>query len=86
VTIGENSIVGAGSVVTKDIPDNCVAAGNPAKPLRELDPAQHKTMRDALFVHGLPYQQFKDQFDAKRLAGNTLSSWMRALLFPTRND
>ena len=31
VTIGENSIVGAGSVVTKDVPKNSIAAGNPAK-------------------------------------------------------
>ena len=31
VTIGENTEVGAGSVVTKDVPDNCIVAGNPAK-------------------------------------------------------
>lgn len=31
VTIGENAIVGAGSIVTKDIPDNEVWAGNPAR-------------------------------------------------------
>ena len=31
ITIGENSIVGAGSVVTKDVPDNVIVAGNPAK-------------------------------------------------------
>lgn len=31
VTIGENVLVGAGSVVTKDVPDNSVVAGNPAK-------------------------------------------------------
>jgi len=31
VNIGNNVIIGAGSVVTSDIPDNCVAAGNPAK-------------------------------------------------------
>jgi acetyltransferase-like isoleucine patch superfamily enzyme len=37
VTIGENSIVAAGSVVTKDIPDNCVCAGIPAKIVRHLD-------------------------------------------------
>lgn len=30
ITIGENSVVGAGSVVTKDVPDNVVVAGNPA--------------------------------------------------------
>lgn len=37
VTIGENSIIGAGSVVTKDIPANCVAAGVPCKVIRYLD-------------------------------------------------
>ena len=36
VTIGENSVIGAGSVVTKDIPSNVVAAGNPCKVLRAL--------------------------------------------------
>lgn len=36
VTIGENSVIGAGSVVTKDIPDNVVAAGNPCKVIREI--------------------------------------------------
>ena len=37
VTIGENSIIGAGSVVTKDIPPNVVAAGVPARVLRKLN-------------------------------------------------
>lgn len=36
VTIGENSIVGAGSVVTKDIPPNVIAVGNPCKVMREI--------------------------------------------------
>lgn len=35
VTIGENSIIAANSVVTKDVPDNSIAAGNPAKIVRE---------------------------------------------------
>ena len=34
VTIGENSLVGAGSVVTKDVPPNAIVAGNPARILR----------------------------------------------------
>ena len=34
VTIGENAIVGAGSVVTKDVPANAIVAGNPAKLMR----------------------------------------------------
>lgn len=36
VTIGENALVGAGSVVTKDVPANAVVAGNPARILRYL--------------------------------------------------
>lgn len=36
VTIGENSVIGAGSVVTRSIPDNCVAVGNPCRPIRFL--------------------------------------------------
>lgn len=36
VTIGKNSVIGAGSVVTKDIPDNVVAVGNPCKVLKKI--------------------------------------------------
>lgn len=38
--IGENAIVGAGSVVTKDVPANSIVAGNPAKVLRYSDPRE----------------------------------------------
>jgi maltose O-acetyltransferase len=37
VTIGDRAVVGAGSVVTKDVPAEVVAAGNPCRPLRELE-------------------------------------------------
>ncbi len=37
VTIGENAIVAAGSVVTKDVPDNMVVAGTPARIIREIN-------------------------------------------------
>jgi len=37
VTIGENTVVGAGSVVTRDLPANVVAVGNPARVVRTLD-------------------------------------------------
>ena len=36
VTIGKNSVIGNGSVVTKDIPENVIAAGNPARVIRNL--------------------------------------------------
>lgn len=37
VHIGDNSVIGAGSVVTKDIPANVVAVGNPCRVLREIN-------------------------------------------------
>jgi acetyltransferase-like isoleucine patch superfamily enzyme len=40
VRIGKNSIVGAGSVVTRDVPDNVIAAGNPCRVLRPLEPGE----------------------------------------------
>jgi acetyltransferase-like isoleucine patch superfamily enzyme len=82
VRIGENSIIGAGAIVTRDVPKNTIAAGNPAAPIGQIDPAAHKTRRRALFVGGLEYQTFKDQFDAQRLAGNTFLGYLRARWFP----
>jgi UDP-2-acetamido-3-amino-2,3-dideoxy-glucuronate N-acetyltransferase len=43
VTIGENAIVGAGSVVTKDVADDCIVAGNPAHVLRNMN-AETRTL------------------------------------------
>jgi acetyltransferase-like isoleucine patch superfamily enzyme len=37
ITIGENSVVAAGSIVTRDVPPNCVVAGNPARVIKELE-------------------------------------------------
>ncbi len=42
VTIGENTVVGAGSVVTRDIPANVVAVGNPCRVLREINDADRE--------------------------------------------
>lgn len=36
VTIGDNAVIGAGSVVTRDIPANCLAVGNPCRVVRQL--------------------------------------------------
>jgi maltose O-acetyltransferase len=40
VTIGENTVVGAGAVVTRDLPANVVAVGNPARVVREIGSAK----------------------------------------------
>ena len=41
VTIGDNVVIGAGSIVNKDIPSNTVAVGNPCKVIKNFDPYTH---------------------------------------------
>jgi acetyltransferase-like isoleucine patch superfamily enzyme len=43
VTIGENAIVGAGSVVTKDVPANTIVTGNPARIIRNINKSDAKS-------------------------------------------
>ena len=43
LSVGENAIVGAGSVVTKDVPPNTVVAGNPARVLRSIEAQSEET-------------------------------------------
>ena len=45
VTIGSNTVIGAGSVVVKDIPSGVVAVGNPCKVVR------HITEEDGIYFH-----------------------------------
>ena len=52
VTIGENSVIGAGSVVTRDIPANTVAAGNPCRVLRKLTEQDKRITLEALNREG----------------------------------
>ncbi|GAX01717.1 sugar O-acetyltransferase [Secundilactobacillus silagei] len=42
ITIGDNSVIGAGSIVTKDVPANVVAVGNPCHILRKITAKDHK--------------------------------------------
>lgn len=53
VTIGKNSVIGSGSVVTKDIPENVIAVGNPCRVLREItdeDKEYWEKQRDEYFA------------------------------------
>ena len=85
VTIGENSIIGAASVVTRDVPDNCVAVGNPARVVRELDPDGDYVSRDRVYAD--PSQLVNlNAAEKELLAGNSLRGWLRYLISPRRGD
>ena len=45
VTIGDNTVIAGGSVVTKDIPANVIAAGNPCRVIREITEADRNKYR-----------------------------------------
>jgi len=86
VTIGDNSIVGAGAVVTKDVPANVIVAGNPAVIVRELDPSQGFNTRVDFFADPEGHDRFFDGVDRMVLHGNSFWRWLRSLVWPTKND
>ena len=50
VTIGSNVVIGAGAVVSKDIPDNSVAAGVPARVIKSIDAYREKIEKESLHL------------------------------------
>ncbi len=84
VTIGKNSVVGAGAIVTSDVPPNTVVAGNPARPIRQLDPDGKFVTRMQMFESDKPYDQFEDEMERRYLTQNTFLGWLRSMFAPTR--
>lgn len=84
VTIGKNSIIGAGSVVTSDIPANVVAAGNPARVVKELDPARPMITRKDRYSDTKKMTQVLEASEKEFLEGNTLWGWLRDCIFPVK--
>jgi len=93
VTIGKNSIIGAGSVVTSDIPANVIAAGNPAKIIKQLDPGKPIITRkdrfadtdDLKVTSNLTIQAF-EAAEKELLKGNTFLGWVRSWIFPEKKN
>ena len=84
VTIGENSIVGAYSVVTKDVPANTIVVGNPARVVKEM-PTENLTSRKALFTGDQPYHEFEEQYFSEKLADNSILGWLSSFLKPGKD-
>jgi acetyltransferase-like isoleucine patch superfamily enzyme len=86
VRIGRNSIIGAGAVVTRDVPANVIAAGNPAVVKRELDPTQPFHLRAEFFAEPEKLELFTDAMRAKQLKANSTLGWIRSKVWPGRGD
>jgi acetyltransferase-like isoleucine patch superfamily enzyme len=85
VTIGKNSIIGANAVVTCDIPANVIAAGNPAKIIKKLDPDKVIITRKDRFSDTQKMKHLFESSEKESLRGNTLTGWIRSLFFPEKS-
>ena len=81
VTIGKNSVIGAGSVVRNDIPANTIAVGNPAQVVRELDPeTKYVTREDMLTSQPPGFAKNLRKLEKELLKDNLLFGWLRQVL------
>ena len=81
--IGENSIIGAGSVVHGDIPPNSVYAGNPAKEVKKLDEGSFIT-REELFNDSSTYLQDLNIIEENMLGNNSFFGWIKSMFWPKK--
>lgn len=86
VSIGDNSVVGARAVVTRDVPANVVAAGNPARVVKELDPDAPMRTRMDLFAEPEVAAAFFEEAWRARHGGNTFLDWLRSRVAPGPAD
>ncbi|MEH0018514.1 MAG: acyltransferase [Desulfobacter sp.] len=84
VTIGKNSIIGAGAVVTSDIPANVIAAGNPARVVRTLDPDKAIITRKDRYADTEKMNQVLADTEKAFLDGNTLWGWLKHFIAPKK--
>lgn len=86
VTIGKNSIVGAGAVVVQDVPANSIAVGNPARVITSLDSSKTFVSRSDVFNGSPQYLTDLGTLEHDLMRDNTLLGWLRYVLFPRRTD
>ena len=85
VTVGQNTVIGAGSVVTKSLPANVIAAGNPATVIRQLDEDRKLLTRQDL-LNRSGFAQDMNMLERAMRADNTWLKWLRTNLNPRRDD
>ena len=83
VTIGKNSIIGAGAVVTKNVPENCIYAGNPARLVKKINEKEFNTREDFFSDPAKLAYEF-DMLDKFSLKENTFLNWFKSLVNPDK--
>jgi len=61
ITIGTNSVIGAGAVVTRDVSENTVVAGNPARKICSIDDYKNRALKKGVFFHETNAVNSKDE-------------------------
>jgi acetyltransferase-like isoleucine patch superfamily enzyme len=82
VTIGDNSVVAARAVVTRDVPANVVVGGNPAKVISELDPDRERNTRMDYFADPAGLERFFEEVDRQVLERNSFWRWLLSVVYP----
>jgi acetyltransferase-like isoleucine patch superfamily enzyme len=80
VHIGENSIVAANAVVTKNVPANCIVAGNPAKVVKKLNLDKELYTRNQYFSDPSALEKHFDEVDRMVLQHNSTWRWLKSLI------
>ena len=86
VHIGENAVIGAGSIVVKDIPANAIAAGNPAAVIKYLDADRPVKSRSQWMSDPKKMAEYFDAVERIMREKNSLIGWFRSILFPRKGD
>ena len=81
VTVGKNAKIGANAVVTKDVPENSIYAGNPAKLVKKLDQDSFKTRKD-FFNDPIKLAKDFDALDRYNLKNNSIFNWVKSIVKP----
>ena len=84
VTIGKNSIIGAGAVVSSNIPANVIAAGNPARVIKKLDPHRPMVTRKDRYGNTREMNALLAASEKASLETNSFWGWIRSFLPRTK--
>ena len=82
ITIGVNSVVAAGAVVTQDVPDNCIVGGNPARIIKQINPKRRMLTREYLFSTATDYDENQALLQRYLLDNNSTARWIKSILKP----